>query len=284
MESQAKTQESQKLVQTRQNELNQATQALTQATNAKTQSDQNLKTAETALAQATADRDAKKAAAAAKTDDAALVQAAAEAEKKVVDAQTAFDAMKKANEEAMKALTDATTKREAADNAKQEADAALQAAQVFQQQAQQEKQRADQFANQKKQESSPRGVNAFIPSNSVRITIAEFPIKVEVLPDKAIVKQGEKVEVPIKIARLYEFNENVNVQPQLPGGVNGIQIPNASIGAGQTDGKWEITAQPTATPGDHAVTVRFQMSFNGQQLTFDRTLTLTVVEVPKTTP
>lgn len=283
-DSQTKTQESQKAVQERQTELNQATAALTQATNAKTQSDQNVKTAETALAQATADRDAKKAAAAAKTDDAALAQAAAEAEKKVVDAQAAVDAMKKANEEAAKALTDATTKREAADKAKMEADAALQAAQAFQQQAQQEKQRADQFANQKKQESTPRGVNAFVPSNSVRIAIAEFPIKVEALADKATVKQGEKVEFPIKISRLYEFNENVNVQPQLPSGASGIQIPNAAIGAGQTDGKWEITAQPTATPGDHAVTARFQMNFNGQQLTFDKTLTLTVVEVPKTTP
>ncbi|HEV7281093.1 MAG TPA: hypothetical protein VGN57_12890 [Pirellulaceae bacterium] len=283
-DSQTKTQESQKLVQSRQTELNQATTALTQATNARTQADQNLKNAETALAQATADRDAKKAAAAAQTDDAALAQAAAEAEKKVVDAQSALEVMKKANEEAAKAMTDATMTREAAEKAKQEADAALQTAQAFQQQAQQEKQRADQFANQKKQESTPRGVNAFIPSNSVRITIAEFPIRVDAFPDKATVKQGEKVEVPIKIARLYEFNENVNLQPQPVSGVNGVQIPNAAIGAGQIDGKLEITAQPTATPGDHLVTVRFQMGFNGQQLTFDRQLTLTVVEVPKTTP
>jgi hypothetical protein len=40
-----------------------------------------------------------------------------------------------------------------------------------------------------------------------------------------------------------------------------------------------VTAQPNATPGDHAMTLRVTLNFNGQNLTFDRPFTLTVEKV-----
>ena len=96
-------------------------------------------------------------------------------------------------------------------------------------------------------------------------------------------KQGQKLEVPLAVQRLYGFTPAVNVNVTLPSGVGGLSIPNASIPANQTAGKLAITANANATPGTHEIKVRATMNFNGQNITVDETITLTVqkVEPPK---
>ena len=157
----------------------------------------------------------------------------------------------------------------------------LQTAQQFQTRAQQEKQRTDQFANQKQNEANARGINVNVPSNSVKIKVVEFPMKVDALPEALSINQGEKAEVVVKVSRQYEFTGAINVQSQLPGGVGGISIPAANIPDNQPEVKYEITAAPTATVGEHTLNVRLQMNFNGQNLVMERPMKLTVVEVKK---
>jgi hypothetical protein len=97
--------------------------------------------------------------------------------------------------------------------------------------------------------------------------------------EKFAVKQGDKVEIPLTLERLYDFNQAVNFQTVIPQGVSGLQAPNLSIAAGAGDGKVTVTAQPNATPGDHTMLLRVTLNFNGQNLTFDRPFTLTVEKV-----
>ena len=49
----------------------------------------------------------------------------------------------------------------------------------------------------------------------------------------------------------------------------------------QPELKYEITAQPNATVGEHLLNVRLQMNFNGQPLILELPLKLTVIEVKK---
>jgi hypothetical protein len=281
MDAQAAAQKATQDNQQKVNEFNQANTELNQATATKTQADQKSSTSNTALTQAEAVLKQK-------TEQSAADPANETLKQQLAQAQTIFDAAKKAAEIATTAAADAakkqeeaTAKKAAAEVARTKAQTDLQTAQQFQQRAQQEKQRADQFANQKQNEANARGVNVNVPSNSLKIKVVEFPMKVDAMAETLTINQGEKSEVVIKISRQYEFTGAISVQTQLPGGVGGISIPGANIPDNQPEVKYEITAAPTATVGEHTLNVRLQMTFNGQNLVMDRPMKLTVVEVKK---
>jgi hypothetical protein len=59
----------------------------------------------------------------------------------------------------------------------------------------------------------------------------------------------------------------------------GLSIPGLNIADNQTDGTVKITANANATPGEHAITFRLQMNFNGQNLILEHPLKLTVEKV-----
>jgi hypothetical protein len=181
--------------------------------------------------------------------------------------------------EAATKLETMTKEQMAASEAKKVADQKAQEAQKFQQQATQQKQQADQKAQQAQQQANNRNVNHLIYATPITIRVVDYPVKLKLAAEQFNVKQGEKVDVPISIERLYEFNQQVNVQAVQPQGVSGLQINNASIPNGTADGKIMITAQPNATVGNHVINLRVTLNFNGQNLTFDRSFNLAVEEV-----
>lgn len=278
-EAQTAAQAAQQTAQTRQTELTQANTALTQATTLKQTADQTVATNDAAQKQADAAlKQKQEQLKAAPTDEALKAD--------VAKAQTAFDEADKklkesqtAAEDAAKKLAEATQLQKLATEAKTLADTQLTMAQQFQQLAQQEKQRADQFANQKQAEANPRGLNVNVPSNTVTIKVDEFPIKIDTLQEAISVKQGEKLEVPVKLTRLYGFTTAINIQSQLPAGLGGVTLTSVNVTDNQGEAKFEVVAQPTASVGEHLCTVRFVMNFNGHQLILDRPLKLTVIEV-----
>ncbi|MDA1053713.1 MAG: PPC domain-containing protein [Planctomycetota bacterium] len=278
-ESQQKAQQAQQTVTQSQATLTQANTLLTQATTAKTTTEQAatamnnaLKAAEDALAAVKKQLEAK-------PDDDGLKQQVAAAEKVVADATPKAKAATDAAAEAVKKLEEVTKNQLAAQEAKTKADEDLKAAQQFQQLAQQEKTRADQKAQQLQQQANKRGINHIIFATPVTISVADYPIKLTGPAEKVAVKQGEKLEIPLKVERLFGFNQGVNFQLIVPGGVGGLQIQNVNLAGDKPDGVINITAQPTATPGEHSLTLRATMNFNGQNLTLDQTFVLSVAPV-----
>lgn len=271
------TQDNQKL----QAELTAATTAVTAATTAKQQADQKAAAAATALQQAEAALKQKQEQSAANPADEGL-------KKQAADALAARDTAKKADEDAKKLAVEAEEKLRAANEKRGQAEAArmkgqadLQAAQQFQQSAQQEKTRADQFVNQKQQESNPRALNVELPSNSILLRLTEHPLVLAGLPKEVAVVQGGKSEVVVKVERKYDFKGPVTVQVQLPQGVGGLQIPNATIPENQGEVKFEVAAQATAAVGEHPSKLRLQLSFNGQALVVEEPLVVRVTEMAK---
>ena len=184
--------------------------------------------------------------------------------------ERAFDAVNEQQEAAAKKLTETQTAKTAADDAKNKAQADLTAAQQFQTQAQQEKQRADQFLQQKTQESNARQVNVDVPSNTLQFRLVQHPLVVDAFPDTASLKAGEKLELPVKVTRKYDYKSGITLQTTLPQGITGLQLPAVTIPENQGETKLQITTAANATVGDHLLTVRFTMNFNGQNLTFDQ--------------
>lgn len=249
------------------------------ATDKQTAADKTVADADTAAKNAAAAAEQAKKASAEKPDDAGLKTAAESADKSAAEAAAKLKTAQDEQAAAQKTFEEAQVKQKGAEEAKTKADMAAQAAQALAQQAQQKKQQADQFAQQKQNEANPRGLNYWAPSTPVTIKIVDFPITLEGPPAQATVKLGATLELPVKVTRLYGFDQQVNFQLNLPGGVGGIGIQNFQVPNGQTDGKFMLNAQPNATVGTHNLTVRVQMNWNGQNLQFDRPVALTVEEV-----
>lgn len=241
---------------------NSATAAVTTATTAQKSTEQALASAKAKLAMS--------------PDDAAAKTAVAVAEKNDADAISQLIVVSEAEKVAITVSEKAMQEQTAAMQAKSNADEALKNAQQFQTLAQQQKQQADQKANQLQQQSTSRAFNHLIFATPVTIKVDDYPIRLTGPPEKLMVKQGESAEIPLGIERLYGFNQPVNVQTILPSGIAGLQIPNTSIAAAAAQAAVAVTAQPTATPGDHPLTLRLTLNFNGQNLTLDRTCLLTV--------
>ena len=203
-------------------------------------------------------------------DDAQKALAAAEAKtKEATDAKTAAaDRQKTANDQA-KTAADA---KPLADKAATDAANMLkeeQAAQAI------SNKRATDLANNAK----PKNRNVFDPSTTVDIKITNSPITLATGAPSFNVKQGEKVEIPVKTQRLYGFDDVVNLDIRLPGGVNGLKINKANIDKGKADVNLSIEAAANATPGTHTLTVRGTSRFNNQNMDTDITFTLVVEAV-----
>lgn len=278
-EIQQKATQAQTVAQQMTTALTAATTEVTTATQAKATADQAVAAANTAQKAATDTQAAAAKESAAQPNDAALKEKAVAAQKALDDAtKKAKDAVEAAKVAETK-LTEANTKQKTAQEAKQKADKEQQAAQQLLTLAQQEKQKIDQRSQTMQQQATLRAFNTNIPSTPVTIRIAEYPLKLSGSPEKASVKQGQMIEIPFKVERLFGFTGDVAMQLVPPSGVAGLQAANVAVAANQTDGKVVLMCQPTATPGNHNVILRLTMNFNGQPLTLDRPLALTVEKV-----
>ncbi|MCO6458836.1 MAG: hypothetical protein J5I93_26310, partial [Pirellulaceae bacterium] len=174
-----------------------------------------------------------------------------------------------------KALAEAEVREKAAADAKTLAD--QQAAEKAQraQLAAELKTQTDQMAVNLENAAKPQKRNVPVISTPVTLKITPAPITLAAVP-AVTVKQGEKAEATINIARLYGYTAQVNLNVVLPAGVGGLSIPNAAIPANQTQAKLAIDAAASATEGQHELTVRATLNLNGQNLTVDQPLRLVV--------
>ncbi|MFN9720806.1 MAG: hypothetical protein ACK58L_19095 [Planctomycetota bacterium] len=278
-ETQQKQQQAQQKAQQTATDLTKATSELTAAKQAKTAADTALKMANDALKSANDQLVAARKQSDAKPEDAALKEQLTKVQKDV-DAAAMKSAMALENQKMAEIKqTEATARHLLADESQKKSGQEVQTLQRLVQQAQQEKQRKDQRSQQLQQQATMRGVNVNIPSTPVTIRIAEYPVKVSGTPGVVTVKQGAMADIPFKVERLFGFAADVTGQCVVPSGVAGLQVANARVEAGQSDGKFIITAQPAATPGEHAVTLRYTMNLNGQNLILDQPLRVIVEKV-----
>jgi hypothetical protein len=215
------------------------------------------------LKAATAARDAAvKAATDAKTAqtqaEQAKAAAAGEAASKQGDEKKAADEKLAA---ADKALTDAVAKTKAADEAKTKAEQEVQQLDAKVKAGQALKPPLDQKINQVKQAAAPKDIAVSYVSTPIKLRVVSTPIKLEVPPLPAGVKPEAKIEIPVNIVRMYNFNEAVEVTLDPPAGVPGLQQIKATIPAGAAAGKAELTPQKNSPAGDHVFNVKAKGKF-----------------------
>ncbi len=220
-----------------------------------TAANKTLADAQAAQKAAVAKQAAAKTAVDQKKDDAALVEAAAAADKAVTEANDKLKAATDGQVAATTASNDAAAKSKMAETEKNTA-----------------KQRAAETA----ESSKPKQINAVYISTPIVVKIVSAPVTIDQPSAPGALKQGQKIEVPISVQRLYGFTDAVEITLQPAPGTNGIKAAQINIPKDQTSGKLMVEADPKASLGDLQLTIKAKVNFNGQQLTADQTLPLKV--------
>ena len=192
-----------------------------------------------------------------------------EAEK---EAAEAAKKAKEAKEAAAKVTTPAEAKAAAEKNAKD--------AEAKSKEAEARKAAAAATMKQMTDKSKPRDVDAAFYSLPITLLVTPAPIK---LGDTAAqsIAQGGKVEIPVKLARLYDFKDPVDISLVVPATAKGVTAAKLTIPRDGTETKLVLETKPDATPGEHKLTLQAALKLNGQDIKVDQPLTLKVAEVAK---
>ena len=247
-------------------------QALQTAKNGAADADAKLKAAQQALAAAQTALDKDK-------ENKALAEALEQAKKNVAAAEEVAKKAAEANTAAEKAFSEATEKAKKAADEKVAAEKAATEADASVKRAEQARQAAVQVANNARNMANPRGINVGYPSPPITIKITAAPVTIAVPGAGAVIKQGEKRELPVTINRLYGFDNQVQFNVQLPGGVGGLNIPQLTIPTNQNQGNLVITTANNATPGKHDLRLQANMQFNNQNVQVIETVPITIEKV-----
>jgi hypothetical protein len=114
-------------------------------------------------------------------------------------------------------------------------------------------------------------------SKPVTIKVIEPPISVAEIKELDPLKQSEKIEIPITINRLNNYNEQVELSIELPARLKGVKVAKLTIPAGQRQGTLTFEAAADATPGNHRITLDTRFVYNQQSMQTTSSFTLKVV-------
>jgi hypothetical protein len=203
-----------------------------------------------------------------------LANAKAEAEKAVTEATAKARAAEEAKAAAEKAAADAAVKANSANEAKAVATTAASEAAAKLKMATDAQAAADKRAKDMANSAKSNNVNALEPTMPITISIAPAPIAIPSL-QAAKVKQGDKAEVTVAVNRLFGYAETIDVETTGQG-VQGVKIAKVTISKDQSEAKLVIEAAANAPAGDHTLTLRGTARLNGQNLTADQSLPLTI--------
>ena len=141
--------------------------------------------------------------------------------------------------------------------------------------AKQEQTAADAKLKQASDRAKPQERRFNTVSRPIRIRIVPAPVKVPELPQQAV-KPETQVELPVRVERLFGFNEAVEVTVNVPESAKGIRAQPASIPKDASETKLVIAAAKDAAPGDKELRVDAKVKLNGEELVVSRTVKIRV--------
>lgn len=205
-----------------------------------------------------------------------LAKAAADAQKAADDAAAAAKTAADQAAAADKAATEAAAKAKTAEEARVQSEAALKDAQAKLTEANQKKTEADKRVTDTKQANQPKDVNFPLYSTPIKLRVSASPIKVT--PGSAMItgKQGAKIELPVKLERLFGFAEQVELTVEPPKGVAGLTAAKVDAPKDQTDSKLEVALDAKTPAGDHTITIRAKAKFNNVNVESSATVVVKV--------
>lgn len=127
-----------------------------------------------------------------------------------------------------------------------------------------------------KDKCKPTDLKISAPSNRATLKMSPVPFEMKVASESVTLKQGTKLELPVSVKRLYGFDGPIYAQFLGVFNITGLNAPQLTIPAGQSEGLLVIDALAGAAVGRHKSNVQFTCIYNGVQLIAKPDLTLTI--------
>src|SRR5258708_2481830 len=115
----------------------------------------------------------------------------------------------------------------------------------------------------------------------IKLHFAAVPLQLSVDPVATRLEQGGRIEIPVSLKRLYEFNDSVELTLVAPKDVIGLNAVKVTIPKDQTETKLVLEASPDATPGEHKLSLLAKLKFNNQDLQWDQPIEMKVAAKQK---
>jgi len=234
-----------------------------------------LQEAQAKLQTAVSARDAAKKAADEKTDDENLKKAAEQAAADLSIAEPAVKTETEKQQAADKVAAEAKAKKQAADTARGEADKAQAEMMNRKAAAEQAKNEADKKAKETAEAAKPKSINVVFYTMPVTVKIAPAPFTFAAEQTSVELKPGQKVELSIKVNRLFGFNDEIKISLHEAEKI-GLKNVELTIPKDQSEGKLTLEVGGAPKPGNHAAALKAKINYNGQQLTVDQNVTVNV--------
>ncbi|HMC12344.1 MAG TPA: hypothetical protein VKH44_13680, partial [Pirellulaceae bacterium] len=187
------------------------------------------------------------------------------------DAVASAEAEQKRLDEMIKAINDEI---KSATEAKD--DAALKAAQEKLKAATEVKTQCDKRLDDAKKANQTKDVPIALISTPIRLRINASPLKLASEAMAQALKPGGKQELTVNVERLYGFGDQVELTLEPPSGVQGLSAQKVTLKKEESQCKLEIATADSATPGQHACTLRAKGRFNNVQVETTSTVQITV--------
>lgn len=138
------------------------------------------------------------------------------------------------------------------------------------------KTRTDKLAADAANAARPKPINVPLVSTPITLRIAPAPVTLSVDKPARPMTPGRKLEIPVRITRLYDYNGQVSLSLVVPPGAKGITAPKTTIPAGKTEANLIAAADSAAVAGRHDLLLRASLSLNNQNLSVDEPVTLEI--------
>jgi hypothetical protein len=113
-------------------------------------------------------------------------------------------------------------------------------------------------------------------STPIKVRVTDTCLELPTIAPPAAIKANSKVELPIKVNRLYGYEEQVEITLDVGKDIKGVTATKLTLPKGQAEGKLEIMAAGDAAPGDYQVTVRAKARFNNIELVTTQSIPIKV--------
>jgi WD40 repeat protein len=116
------------------------------------------------------------------------------------------------------------------------------------------------------EKANSKNITVAYYSTPVSLKLTPAPIVFAEFPSDARIVPGEKLEVPVKIERLYGFAEPVEILATIPPEHPGLKATNVTIDKDKSEVVLPIEATVEAKLGDLAIPIRAKLTLNGQAI------------------
>jgi len=126
------------------------------------------------------------------------------------------------------------------------------------------------------QKNPPKDVTLTVYSAPITLKVTPAPITLTVETPGDALEPGTKLEIPVKIVRLYDYGDPVELSLSLPKDITGLSSAKVTVPKDQTDAKLVVDAATNATPGEHKLTLQAALKLNNQDIRVDQAIALRI--------